>query len=366
MFYFSNLTSKLLQRSLDYVKRIDNFSLDGNLATATVHGTFDYEVMLEVDFLKGTINHPKCTCPYSNEHRQCKHIVSLAFYLSILFNCLDLNELIKNEEANILYRIVHVFSVLKIDLSIDKINEIVNRLKNEEYFSALDLRRLLLIGPIDVNSINVNSALNHLLSNNFIRIENGFVYVTGNFKILDTYVSFLTSLYFSYNEDDDYFDDEEDEDIDSTYDYSKQYLINEINKQGIDIKLLGSLIQEKSYGKNEFDDGNPVNYFFIKDKKLVCELLENNREFYSENFIKLPSYKMSPESLAYFVRTYCKKDDQEYFIELIKRGKFRDFYLSIKNSTKSLKDKFSNFQENYYIGKAIEFCLKEDIVFFFS
>ena len=43
MFKFENLTRKLLDRSFDYVYKVSDFSIDGCVASAILHGTEDYD-----------------------------------------------------------------------------------------------------------------------------------------------------------------------------------------------------------------------------------------------------------------------------------------------------------------------------------
>jgi tetratricopeptide (TPR) repeat protein len=72
----------VLERAREYVadKKVDEVSISENTAKAIVHGTEDYDVLVEIGPRKHEIK-ATCTCPYSKAG-QCKHIIAVLLKLA--------------------------------------------------------------------------------------------------------------------------------------------------------------------------------------------------------------------------------------------------------------------------------------------
>ena len=72
---------KILERGEKYWRqgRVRQLCDHGNIVTATVSGTEDYEV--EIVLMDGMFDDAYCSCPYADEGNGCKHMVAVLFAL---------------------------------------------------------------------------------------------------------------------------------------------------------------------------------------------------------------------------------------------------------------------------------------------
>jgi uncharacterized Zn finger protein len=91
-----SFSSQILSRGEDYYYSgfVHDLEKDGNTYTATVSGTDDYEVTIEMDE-DNDVSYMECTCPYAEEHDTCKHMAAVLYdsflrYFRCLYNCRDI------------------------------------------------------------------------------------------------------------------------------------------------------------------------------------------------------------------------------------------------------------------------------------
>jgi len=330
-----------------------------------LHGTEDYEVGLEIDYRGKKIKNMYCTCPYFQDHRQCKHIIALALYLTLYINNINIKQLMRNKDAAVIYKIIDAFTTLDVDINVDKIQDILNKIKKDGS-TNYKLVSLLSLRDTNVEIKNIKESLNYLLSNNSITIKDDVIRTTNSNKYFENIEEVLCPLYNDYEDNYDEEYDWEDEDDTQGVSLSKENIFDEINKDGVDIEFLGSLIQDKSYGSNEFDDSRYCNDWYFSDGKLKMNYFDTEDSEDEEDYMSLPVYKVSAEAWGYFVRNNVSNDDKDYLLELLIHSRYKDFFEYFKCASKSLRDKFHDFEENYYVGKAIEFCKEKKIQYNFK
>lgn len=88
----------ILGRGSDYFNRdlVENVSAKDNLVEATVCGTKDYQVEIEID--NENIIDINCTCPHADSGNNCKHMAAVLFYLEDQGDGLTKRHLEKNVE----------------------------------------------------------------------------------------------------------------------------------------------------------------------------------------------------------------------------------------------------------------------------
>ncbi len=74
---------KILERGLNYYKqnKVTDITIRGELITAVVHGTYDYDVSMIIDENTMDILDLNCTCPYFYNGHNCKHLAALYYAL---------------------------------------------------------------------------------------------------------------------------------------------------------------------------------------------------------------------------------------------------------------------------------------------
>ena len=78
-----SFSSQILSRGEDYYYSglVHDLEKDGNTYTATVSGTDDYEVTIEMDE-DNDVSYMECTCPYAEEHDTCKHMAAVLYEIT--------------------------------------------------------------------------------------------------------------------------------------------------------------------------------------------------------------------------------------------------------------------------------------------
>ena len=93
---------KYIIRGFEYLDRIRDFQMDGNIVHAKIYGTQPYDVCFAIDFKNRKIMYANCTCPYLNEHKMCKHIAALMLYVDLHINGGSVKELCVYRLANVI------------------------------------------------------------------------------------------------------------------------------------------------------------------------------------------------------------------------------------------------------------------------
>lgn len=89
-----NFDPKILLRGEMYYKegRVGNIERNGDSYSATVYGSFDYNVYVEFD--DGDLIVADCTCPYSHdEDKYCKHVAALLYAIEDQWGEMHLEDL---------------------------------------------------------------------------------------------------------------------------------------------------------------------------------------------------------------------------------------------------------------------------------
>lgn len=71
----------ILERGYDYYlyNRVQNVNYYENYIEATVSGSMDYMVIIELE--ENVIKHLECDCPYADKGKNCKHMAAVLYYL---------------------------------------------------------------------------------------------------------------------------------------------------------------------------------------------------------------------------------------------------------------------------------------------
>lgn len=349
-----SISFKYIMRGFEYLDRIHDFSIDGNIVHAKICGTKEYDVSFAIDFEKRNISFATCSCPYINEHHTCKHIVALMLYVDLYINGASLDDLCAH----------HLASFIAENLKIMNKKMKIVRLE--------DLEKITIGKNIFYTNIRFNYA-----SHSFLPLENVsqsmFIYaidilkkydviqtdnkgvVWSNVRLLKNYKNQYLPFYSKYSllmgYGDyvyDYFHENKYYDENEEYYYSKE--IKEKEK-GID------LIGYYSFFRND----DLKNFTFLYDEKINDFIFDDEISFGSGRIIPVERYDLSNSFIEFFISSVNDEDDKEYYLNEYEKGNFSKQILSTKD-----RAKFSKLQKNYYIGKGVEFCLKNKIDFWFK
>lgn len=334
---------KHIIRGFEYLDKIRDFQIDGNIVYAKIYGTHPYDVCFAIDFKNRKVMYANCTCPYMNEHKMCKHISALMLYVDLYINGGSVKELCVYHLANVivakLKELNEKLPIIKEDvLKKQIVGKNINLLSSDckyatAYFELLD----------KVNESTYKEALELLFKKRVVNIDiEKTVWIDKRLSknYSDLYHDFYAknSLLKGYG---DYiydpFEGEEYYDEDQEYYYAIE--VKEKNK-GINLVTHSSIFRKDKYKETIFYDFQTDEIFFGED-------IENHISIAS-----FDTFDISNNFIEFFISSEYLPEKRKVLLEDYQNGTF-----SFENLDNTQKARYRKLENNYFIGKGIEFCL---------
>lgn len=353
-FTFSNTYSfKYVYRGIDYLNNIRDFEIDGNVVSAKIYGTKPYSVTFGINFIDKTIMYPKCTCPYIESHRNCKHIVALMFYTDIYLNGGSIEDMIIHFIAFHLSKSLIKLNKTKDAVFLEDVEKIVvgQNLNILDYDIGYKMPYLELLK--NVSKQQFEDALGILKSKEIVQIDRrNRIWTNINLakRYKNPYYLFFAKYELLEGRGDyvyDYWNDTEYYDKDEIYYYGKE--VNEY-KKGIDLNYFGSFFVGNKLGEILFD---------MKCKRIVFP--SEDDDFNIFDCIEFPNLSISNTLIEFYISTI--KDDK-LRESIASDYETSDFKVEQLDSIE--RSKFNKIKNNFVIGLATKYCLENKINFYFE
>lgn len=349
---------RLLERGYPYLQKIKKIEIDGNLVHAVIHGTYDYDVTALINFNERILSFPKCSCPYKQEHRHCKHLGAIVLYLDLYLNGGSVYEL----ENYIISEVAFSILINLYKYSIKLTGEtILKAMVGKNLFSfGYDFGHIMYLSDTfsKLSEKRVIEAIRMLERMKCIKIHRDETITLLRDTLPERgYYSFFAKYSFLEGHEDNEEDDEErgffDDEYDRDYFYGKQ---QEEVSGGINVTVEFPLVEKFCNIKGFLD---------IENKIILDEFeYEDLGKVAPYDYIELPKYELSNKIIEYIIGELPEGSTKNEVIQLYEDNEL-NYDNFIEYLTPNLKSKFRNIVENYYIGKLSEFCLENNIHFYF-
>jgi len=335
---------RLIERGFQYLYRIKSITIEGNLITATIKGTYDYNVSALIDFENRTLVETSCTCPYREEHRYCKHIAALMLYADLYINGGTPYELENYYIAEGILFVLKEYERLSISPTLSNLTKtLINKSIHSTGFRPPHICTYS-DNLSSVSEKRFNEALHMLEKNKIIKINKGYITILQqNFKKDYFYFFAKYSLLISYDNDDDEYED--------GYYYPLE--IEESN-YGVDMLFYGPILSKES--KTDI-------YLDVEDKAIYDEFdIMDIPNYHIEN-PPIPKIDLSNHVIEKIIYSYPNEQTKGDLIEKYENNKLTfDDIVALKDNNK----KYSNIKNNYFIGKLVDICLSCNIPMYFK
>jgi len=330
----ATIAFKFLYRGVDYLNRIYDYSIDGNIVHAKIIGTNEYDTSFAINFETHKIMYYKCSCPYSENSRKCKHIAALMLYTDILLNGGNLDELLSYYVAEAIIEILRENDLL---VNEEKLRGyIINRNTHSIYH-----KESYEMPYYDSISEKIyEKAKKILIDKQIIEINHDGLIFKSKRKILkNPYFKFFSkySLLIKYDEDDEDY-----------YLYGNE---EKVVKKGFDVTRCSYLFSSNN---------DKYHFLFDIDKNNIIYPFENEDFGYSSsrNIIPIEPKSLSSNFYEFFISTI---DDLKIKNELL--NNFQNNKFDFDSLNNNLKQKYRILERNYYIGVGIKFFIDNNINF---
>ena len=352
-FTFKNIFSfKYVFRGIDYLDQISDFEINGNIVHAKIYGTKPYDVSFAINFFDKTIMFPKCNCPYTESHRNCKHILALMLYTDIYINGGSIEDLAIHFIANHIVQTLKVLNKTKEKVFLEDVKKMVinQDLNILDYDVGYKMPYLQLLKKVNLDQFR--EATEILIKQKVITIDKDDrvwteVRSAKNYK--SPYYSFFAKYslleghgdyVYDYWEHDEYYDENQ------PYYYSKD--VRELTK-GINLNEYASLFVSDNLGI----------LFDLKHQRLIFPDSDDYFDIY--DCMDFPCLTIGNELVEFYISLINDEVLKSKIVSDYEGSHFKEEELPNNERTK-----YNKLKKNYIVGLATKYCLDNRINFYFD